>query len=173
MRHEKHFKLAAVHRYLRGDIVYRDLASELGISKSALQRWVTWHQSHGSLPDSPAAQPYSVEFKVAALRHMWENGLSYSQTAVLFKIPNHTLLSSWERLYCKDGVAGLMVRDRKEDQRMTIPTAKPEAPVKSAERTQEQLIAENAQLRMENAYLKKLQALVTSQGSKPSAKKPK
>jgi transposase len=173
MRHDKHFKLAAVRRYLRGNIVYRDLASELGISKSALQRWVAWHQSHGSVPETPPAQPYSVEFKVVVLRHMWENELSYSQTAVLFKIPNHTILSSWARLYRNGGVAALMVRDRKEDQRMTIPTAKPEAPVKSGERTQEQLIAENAQLRMENAYLKKLQALVASQGSKASAKKPK
>jgi transposase len=173
MKHDNHFKLAAIRRYLRGGIVYRDLANELGISKSALQRWVAWHQAHGSAPETARDQPYSVEFKVAALRYMWENQLSYSQVAVLFKIPNHTILSIWARLYRNEGVAALMERDRKVDKRMTIPTAKPEAPTKDAERTQEQLIAENAQLRMENAYLKKLQALVASQGSKASAKKPK
>ena len=173
MKHDKHFKLAAVRRYLRGNIVYRDLANELGISKSALQRWVTWHQAHGSVPEAPSARPYSVEFKVAALRHMWENQLSYSQTAVLFKIPNHTILSSWARLYRNEGVAALMACDRKENTPMTIPTTKPEASAKDADRTEKQLIAEINQLRMENAYLKKLQALVASQGSKASVKKRK
>lgn len=173
MKHDKHFKLAAVRRYLRGNIVYRDLAMELGVSKSGLQRWVAWHQAHGGVSETERAECYSVEFKVAVLQHMWENRLSYSQTAVLFKIPNHTILGSWARLYRNEGVSALMPRDIRENERMTIPTAKPEGPVKDADRTQKQLIQEIEQLRMENAYLKKLQALVASQGSKALAKKPK
>jgi transposase len=165
MEHDKRFKLAAVRRYLRGGIVYRDLAAELAVSKSVLQRWVAWYRTHGSIAVPQSGESYSVEFKVAVLHHMWENQLSYSQTAVHFKITNHTILSTWARLYHNEGVTALMPHAREKQKRMTIPTAKPEAPTKGAERTQKQLIKEIEQLRMENAYLKKLQALVASQAS--------
>jgi transposase len=53
-----------------------------------------------------------------------------------------------------------------------LPTTKAEQ--KANEKpTVEELLAQNAQLRMENAYLKKLQALVQSRGSKAPAKKRK
>lgn len=173
MKHDKLFKLAAVRRYQRGGIVYRDLANELGISKSVLQRWVAWFQTHGSFTDRRPAQAYTSEFKMAVLKHMWENRLSHSQTAVFFNIPTHSNVGKWAHLYETGGANALMLRPRETATPMTIPTTKPEAQLKDAERTPEQLLQENEQLRMENAYLKKLQALVASQGSKASAKKPK
>jgi transposase len=173
MKYDKRFKLAAVRRYQRGGIVYRDLANELGISKSVLQRWVAWFQTHGSFTDRKPAQAYTIEFKMAVLQHMWENRLSHSQTAVFFNIPAHSIVGKWARLFKTGGANALMLRPRETATPMTIPTTKPEAPSKDAERTPAQLVKENEQLRMENAYLKKLQALVASQGSKASAKKPK
>jgi len=174
MKYDNRFKLAAVRRYQRGGIVYRDLANELGISKSVLQRWVAWFQTHGSFTERKPAQAYTIEFKMAVLKHMWENQLSHSQTAVFFNIPAHSIVGKWARLYETGGANALMLRPREKTATpMTIPTTKPEAPSKDAERTTEQILKENEQLRMENAYLKKLQALVASQGSKASAKKPK
>ena len=60
MKYDRRFKLAAVRRYQRGGIVYRDLANELGISKSVLQRWVAWFQTHGSFTDRKPAQAISL-----------------------------------------------------------------------------------------------------------------
>ena len=173
MKHDNQFKLAAVRRYLRGGIVYRDLANELGVSKSVLQRWVAWFRAHGRFVDGKPTHSYTAEFKLAVLQHMWENQLSHSQAAVLFKIPVHTIVGKWARLYKSEGANALMIRPRDIAAQMTTPTTKPEAPVKDDDRTPEQLRAEIQHLRMENAYLKNLQALVASQGSKASAKKRK
>jgi transposase len=173
MKHEKRFKLAAVRRYLRGGIVYRDLANELGISKSALQRWVAWFHKHGGFIERKPAHAYAPEFKLSVLQHMWENHLSHSQTSLHFDIPDHTSVGNWARLYATGGVNALMQSQKDDSASMTIPTTKPETPSTGADQSQKQLLKEIEQLRMENAYLKKLQALVASQGSKPSGKKPK
>jgi transposase len=55
---------------------------------------------------------------------------------------------------------------------MTIPTTKPEEK-NNDQLSQEELLKQIAHLQMENAYLKKLQALVRSQGSKAPLKKRK
>lgn len=173
MKHDNLFKVAAVRRYLRGGIVYRDLANELGISKSALQRWVAWFHKHGSFIERKRARAYSPEFKLSVLQHMWENQISHTQTCLHFEIPDHTSVGNWARLYATGGVNALMPSKKDVLAPMTIPTTKPETPAKDADRTQKQLLKQIEQLRMENAYLKKLQALVASQGSKASVKKPK
>jgi transposase len=170
MKHSNDVKLDAVKRYLRGGIVYRDLASSVGISKSVLQRWVAWYKTHGTFDLVTPAQSADVEFKLSALRHMWENRLSYAQVTLHFKIEGHNTLRQWERRYRQDGVAALMPDPTPAS--MTIPTTKPE-PKSSDQPSVEELLAQNAQLRMENAYLKKLQALVQSQGSKAPVKKRK
>ena len=99
MKHDKQVKLMAVKRYLRGGITYRDLAARLGIARSALQRWVAWYQVHGEFGPGKSADAYSVEFKLSALRHMWDNRLSYGQASVHFKLDDHHLLRRpWKQL---------------------------------------------------------------------------
>ena len=56
---------------------------------------------------------------------------------------------------------------------MAAPTAKPDIPSDDEKRSQEELLAELAYLRMENAYLKKLQALVQARPKQASPKKRK
>lgn len=172
MKHSNDVKLDAVKRYLRGGIVYRDLAAGLGISKSVLQRWVAWYRTHGDFESAKAAQLPDAEFKLSALRHMWENRLSYAQVTLDFKIEGHNTLREWERQYRQDGVVAFVPDPPRLPISMTLPTTKAEQ--KANEKpTVEELLAQNAQLRMENAYLKKLQALVQSRGSKAPAKKRK
>ncbi len=56
---------------------------------------------------------------------------------------------------------------------MTTPAAKPDTPSNDEKRSQEELLAELAYLRMENAYLKKLQALVQARPKQAQPKKRK
>lgn len=162
----------AVKRYLAGGIVYRDLAAQLGISRSVLQRWVAWYQAHGSFDASAADGPHSAEFKLSALQYMWDNRLSYAQATVHFKIEGHGTLRQWARQFLQHGVTALMPDPTRRPPRMTIPTTKPE-PKSNDQLTQKELLEQIAYLQMENAYLKKLQALVQSQGSKAPVKKRK
>ncbi len=55
---------------------------------------------------------------------------------------------------------------------MAVPTAKPDMP-SDEKRSREELLAELDYLRMENAYLKKLQALVQARPKQASPKKRK
>jgi transposase len=172
MNHSKDVKLDAVKRYLRGGIVYRDLAAGLGVSKSVLQRWVAWYRVHGDFDAAKATQKPDAEFKLSALRHMWENRLSYAQVTRDFKIAGHNTLREWERQYRQDGVVAFLPDPPRPPAHMTLPTTKPEQKA-SAQLPVEELLAQIAQLKMENAYLKKLQALVQSQRSKALVKKRK
>jgi transposase len=91
---------------------------------------------------------------------MWDNELSFGQTAAAFNIRNHAAVGKWERSYREGGFDALIPRPRGRSKQMSTPTTKPEPSPDDEKRTREELLAELNQLRMENAYLKKLRALV-------------
>jgi len=111
---------------------------------------------------------YSGDFKVTAVEYMHKNHLSLSEAAPAFGIPTTSTLSKWEKIYYEKGPQGLRewtpCRKPKMDKE---PIDKP----KNIEPTLEKnLIAEVKQLRMENEYLKKLNALVLERIKRESTK---
>ena len=84
------------------------------------------------------------------------NHLSATMTATKFNLANENTVLKWERIYYEEGPQGLYVERRGRNKNMN---SKPKKKKLSKE-VEEDLIAENQRLRMENAYLKKLQALV-------------
>jgi transposase len=172
-KYDVQFKLGVVRQYLDGDIGYKALARKHGLSHSMVHRWITWFQAHGTLAPSKKAGPYSADFKLSVLRHMWDNSLSFGQTAILFNLRSSHSISNWERIYRADGPSGLLPRRRGRPKDMTIPTTKPESATKADERPRDELLAELEYLRMENAYLKKLRALVQAKQAKAPLKKRK
>ena len=103
----------------------------------------------------PKGQPnkrYTPEFKIKVVETMREEKLSYCETAREFEISNHDIVAKWERIYLEEGKEGLYIerRGRKSTGR----------PVKLKAEVEEDLITEVQRLRAENAYLKKLNALV-------------
>lgn len=99
---------------------------------------------------------------------MHKNHLSISETATLFKISSDYTVGKWERLYYEEGPLALY-RD-KRGRKKGMSTDKPKK-VKLSKETEEDLIAEVQRLRMENAYLKKLNALVQERISRENGKK--
>jgi transposase len=172
-KYDEQFKLAVVREYLDGDIGYKEMARRRGLAHSLVHRWIGWFQAHGNFTAASQGGPYSADFKLSVLRHMWDNSLSFGQAAVLFNLRNPHSVSKWERIYRADGPSGLLPRRRKRPKDMTIPTSKPEPAPTSDERPRDELLAELEYLRMENAYLKKLRALVLSQQTKAPLKKRK
>jgi transposase len=89
---------------------------------------------------------------------MWNEGLSYRQTAALFNIRNAGCLAGWEKRYHAGGTEALAPCPRGRPRSMPKPPERPapEAPVAAEDeaKSREELLAELRYLRMENAYLK-------------------
>lgn len=145
----------------------RTVESELGVSERVIRNWRNQYEAGGYEQLRATRQYYTAEFKVEAVTYRWRNKLSYAQAAADLGIPNEGTLYAWERRYEEQGVEGLQEKRKGRPPTMQKENKKPKTPV-----TREQeLEAENSQLKMENAYLKKLIALVEER--EKSAKKTK
>lgn len=88
---------------------------------------------------------------------MRENHLGIMETERKYDV-KHNVISKWERIFLEEGAEGLM-KERRGRSSKVDGIAKGRPP-KLDKKIEEDLIAENQRLRMENEYLKKLSALV-------------
>ena len=82
--------------------------------------------------------------------------LSYREAARQFEINDHNHVRYWERIYLEEGPEGLYIERIERRGR----GSKGRPPKKLKAEIEEDLLAEVQRLRAENAYLKKLNALV-------------
>lgn len=104
----------------------------------------------------PKGKPkYRGEFKQMVVETMRKEKLSYLETEQRFNIGGHCSVQRWERIYLEEGPEGLYIdrRGRSRKGGCQPKQLKPEV--------EEDLIAEVQRLRAENAYLKKMNALVS------------
>jgi transposase len=162
-KYSEQFKHQVVEQYLTGRLGYKALGNLFSLSHTVVYRWVQLYLAQGKAGLSKKFSHYSAEFKVSVLRHMWTNEWSHGQTAAAFNIRNRAAIGQWERCYHSGGIDALHPRVRGRPKKM--PTSKPpeQQPVADETRSREELLAEVNQLRMENAYLKKLRALIQAQ----------
>jgi transposase len=165
IKYSEQFKLAVVRDYLdAGSAGFRAVAQRHGLpSHSIVERWVAAYQLHGDAGLRRKLVRYSGEFKLSVLQHMWDNQVSIPQAAVKFDIRNHSAVGMWERAYQQGGFEALARRPKGRSKTMATPPTKPEDSSNDDKRSREELLAELNHLRMENAYLKKLRALVQAQ----------
>jgi transposase len=173
MKYDKRFKLRIVKECLSGSKGVKAIARIHELGPSMLRRWVVSYQAHGPSGLAHSPRRYSPAFKLSVLRRMWRDGLSYGRTAVLFDIRNADHLSRWERQYHSGGKGALASRPRGRPPAM--PDSKPPKPstpsAPDEQRSREELLNELEFLRAENAYLKKLDALI--QAKKLAVRKPR
>ena len=103
------------------------------------------------MPKGIPNKRYTGELKQKAIETMYKEKLSYKETARQFGTDDKRI-ASWERIYLEEGPEGLYIerRGRKSTGR----------PRKLPKEVEEDLLAEVQRLRAENAYLKKLNALI-------------
>jgi len=172
-KYSEQYKLHIVGQYLAGSVGTKRLADNHGIGRSVVERWVRLYRLHGLDGLKKKFTHYSAEFKLSVLRHMWDNELSCSQAAAVFNIRDPAAVGIWERRHHEGGIEALRPRPRGRPKMSTRPTKKPSPASGKARTREEELQAENEQLRMEVAYLKKLHALVQAQEKSAQAKKHK
>ncbi len=151
----KEFRLKLVKEVEQGDSLC-SVAKRHQVGLSTLRKWYA-NYSHGGLQQLVSNKNhYTQEFKIYAIEYRWQHDLSYRLAAAELEIPNEGALYQWEKRYLESGASGLLTTKKGRPPRMP---KKPEKPKRDLTR-EEKLEAEIAQLRMENAYLKKLNALV-------------
>lgn len=112
---------------------------------------------------------YTGEFKQRVIEDMRNNNLGQNETAAKYGIPR-SRVQVWERIYLEEGPVGLYI-ERRGKACAASGVRKGRKP-KLDKQIEEDLIAENQRLRMENDYLKKLGALVRSE-NQATSKRPR
>ncbi len=111
------------------------------------------------MPKGVPNKRYTAEFKIMVVKAMHNKRLSYVETARIFEIPNgDKTVAKWERIYLEEGEEGLRIERR--GRACSAGGTRKGRPPKLKKEIEEDLIAEVQRLRAENAYLKKLNALV-------------
>ena len=105
-----------------------------------------------SMPKGVPNKRYTGEFKQTVVETMMREKLSYCEAARQFEVSDNKRVASWERIYLTEGPEGLYIERRGRGSK-----GRPQQFPKEVE---EDLLKEVQRLRAENAYLKKLQALV-------------
>lgn len=161
-RYSEQKKLAAAEEYCRGELGLREVARRHGVNVASLRLWAAAYRFHGaSGVQKKTHELYSPEFKLQVLQRMSYEKLSCRQAAALFNIRRHDMIGVWQRAFEIGGVAALYSPSRSRITTMTNQgTANDKVKKPDDEtRSREELLEELHQLRMENAYLKKLKAL--------------
>lgn len=175
-KYSDQFKRAAILAYLEGTNGYRKVAQHFSMDVSLLRRWVAYYQIHGELSPRGRGLPHSKAFKHSVLEIMRKERLSHRQVAARFGLGQSSQIGIWARQYYSGDLETLVVSRKRS------PAPMPKKPAVSLEtlppdddsRTREQLLAELEYLRMENAYLKKLEEVMAETDRRsPSGKKRK
>lgn len=168
-KYSKEFKLEVVKYYLQEHHSYSECCKKFNIpSMTPIKQWVDKYQLYGAEGIfKNLKSSYDGNFKQNVVEYMHTNHLSATETANYFKLGNHSVVLKWERIYYEEGPQGLYIERRGRNKNMS---SKPKKK-KIDKEIEEDLIAENQRLRMENEYLKKLNALVQERIKRENKKK--
>lgn len=158
-------KFAAVQRYVNGKESSRTVAADFGISHRYLLGLVKQYQHNGVEVFVRRYTNYTKAFKLDVLNYMAEHGTSFNETAAFFNIAGASSIQNWKKQFETLGEDALQPKKkgRLSMKKETNKQSK-QAPV---EGSPEALQAEITRLRMENEYLKKLNALVQAKEKSP------
>jgi transposase len=162
-KYSKHFKLKAVNAYLSQAVGLRQVAASFSIQPSQLRGWLSVykHQGADALAPRKTQQEYSTTFKLSVLNYKRLHDASFPQVAVRFHIPSPSTIFVWEQRYNQGGINALAnCRGRPRMKKPKNPTDPQIATKPWSELTPKELLREIEYLQAENAYLKKLDALI-------------
>lgn len=149
-KYSKEQKINAIKAIEAGESITQ-VARQNQMSESVLNWAVKCYSEHGEEGLHNHTYNWTAEQKHEVLKYMYENQLSHTETGVRLGIRQSTILQ-WERRYLENGISGL--EDKKKGRKARI--IKPKPP----QTREEELLDRIQYLEAENAYLKKLNALV-------------
>jgi transposase len=163
-KYSVNFKTKVVHYHMSTPGGARKTAIHFGIDHATVRKWHSAYQLHGPLAFSNHSQTYTVDDKLNVIRRTNEEHWSSRQASAFFNIATPSTVQTWLKRYNEGGADALI--DRRRGNAMPKPK-KPTPPLDKpgAEMTPEEMQKELEYLRAENAYLKKLDALIQEKRS--------
>lgn len=165
-------KLDAVKAYKKGSGGLRATAQAQGVHVDSLRKWVAGYSALGAAGVVRKKRTnYDLEFKLMVLRRVSDEGISCRQAAALFDIRRPDQVAEWRRLHAVHGAAALQPGWKQQTKMSKMPRQRDgEVAPADDQRSREELLRDVQQLRMENAYLKKAQALARTKKRSVPAK---
>ena len=160
-------RIQTVIRYLNGIESMQDIAESVGVTRMILSGWIRLYEAQGPEGFLQSYTNYSAAFKMEVLTYMNETGASSIDAAAIFNISSPGMVRDWKKKFEVGGYDALVPKKKgrlsmKKETKKSKKPATPTSTEKSVDSVKT-LEARIKQLEMENAYLKKLNALVQSQ----------
>ena len=168
-KYSKELKLQVIKYYIEEHHSYSECCQKFKIpDKSQIRKWVHKYELYGIEGVMKRLKSsYDGKFKQDVIKYMHTNHLSATETANYFRLAGADVVLKWERIYYEEGPQALYEERRGRPIKMKDVSKKK----KLDKQVEEDLIAENQRLRMENEYLKKLNALVQERIKRENKKK--
>jgi len=138
------------------------ISEKHGISKSYLRQILRQYENEG--PDvigtgkrGKELNRYPGQFRLSVVKERMQTGMGYRALARKYHI-THAVIMRWERIYLEEGEEELLKERRWRQTKEENPNRG--RPRKYSKTVEQDLLDEVQQLRMENEYLKKLNALI-------------
>lgn len=164
------FKLEVVQSFLAGEGGAKLLARRWSVPEEKIRAWVSHYRLHGVDGLRPKRSTYSAQFKLQVLSHQDREQLSSRQVAAIYDIRNPNQVVVWRRNLDQGRLQAL--QNEKEERPKMKPKRRGASPPNVVDNDAAQTLQqENARLRAEVAYLKKLQALIRSKRSAAPTKR--
>ena len=162
-KYDTQFKLSVVQEYLSHGGKKR-IGIRHGINPSDVVKWAFAYQTHGlaSLEQREYRQ-YTPEFKNEVLHYMQTQHVSVRDAATHFNIASPSTIVVWQRLYNEGGITALQPKPKGPPLKFNTKDIKSLLVRPITELSHEELLRRVQYLEVENAYLKKLEALAQQQ----------
>lgn len=157
-------KKEVINYILENDTSLYQAQQKFNINRETIRIWLARYKNGGvkNLKNSTKKNKYTGQFKVDVVEYMHEHRFSHKKTSIKFMISDY-LVKEWDLIYRHEGKDVLLKGNYKSMYK--------KKKNKLEDKTKEELMEEVEYLRMENAYLKKLRALVQKETKPNNGKK--
>ena len=138
-----------------------EAADFFGVAYQTIRMWVKHYEKEGKSGLCIKNKTYSGEFKIFVVEYMRKHKLSLVETAIHFSLPDHTRVRVWNKIYDEKG-KDYLGREHRGRRKMNSNKSKSKSKKSNNSSTskEKELLKRIQYLETENAYLKKLNALI-------------
>lgn len=165
-------RLFAVKKVLNEHISVRSASKLIGADHMQVKYWVSMYERYGKSGLQSGKINYTGEFKNNVIADLYKNNLTLYDTALKYAMPTPSTVLTWKRLYDAHGSAALYNSNQIWNGAMKTVKPKKDKNNISIDPKTKALQRELEYLKAENAYLKKLQALVQERLARENENEP-